>query len=63
MAYELLKDDLAADLERALAEFYGEALAPVLLKAQADLCAETALKFLHLDELLEHTEAVSSGAD
>lgn len=50
--YDILLDDLIQDMEQRLAEFYGEALAPVLIRAMAELAAETALKFLHLDDHL-----------
>lgn len=58
--YDTLLTDLTQDMEKRLAEFYGEALAPVLIKAMAELAAETAMKFFHLDETLK--VEVPSGA-
>lgn len=50
---DIILHDLTVDMEGELGRFYGEALAPVLIRAISELAAETALKFFDMDEHIE----------
>ena len=50
---DILLRDLSRDMEGEFKRLYGEALAPVLLRAMGELAAETAMSFFDMDEHLE----------